>query len=154
MRTSENISNKIIVWRPSRTCIPSDFSRRANVEEIDANRGKSESGNESTSASAVFLAIDRFRIENNTQFVRASFFSPPSFLSTVGMYLYVLFLSFFLFFLLSLGNISRWFSLSLSLSLARVIFRMGKKVDSNSIGQDADRSRVIFLLNRLQTLYL
>lgn len=57
----------------------SDFSRRANVEEIDANRGKSESGNESTSASAVFLAIDRFRIENNTQFVRASFFSPPLF---------------------------------------------------------------------------
>lgn len=107
MRTSENISNKIIVWRPSRTCIPSDFSRRANVEEIDANRGKSESGNESTSASAVFLAIDRFRIENNTQFVRASFFFPLSFLSTVGMYLYVLFLSFFLFFLLSLGNISR-----------------------------------------------
>lgn len=43
---------------------------------------------------------------------------------------------------------------SLSLSLARVIFRMGKRVDSNSIGQDADRSRVIFLLNRLQTLYL
>ena len=31
---------------------------------------------------------------------------------------------------------------------------MGKRVDSNSIGQDADRSRVIFLLNRLQTLYL
>lgn len=90
-----------------------------------------------------FLAIDRFRIENNTLFVRASFFS--SFLSIVGMYL-VLFLSFS--FLFS-RDISQWFFF-----FTRVIFRMGKRVDSNSIGQDADRSRVIFLLNRLQTLYL
>ena len=153
MRTSENISNKIIVWRPSRTCIPSDFSRRANVEEIDANRGKSESGNESTSASAVFLAIDRFRIENNTQFVRASFFSPPLF----SFYRrYVSLRSFSIFFSFLSPFSREYFSVifSLPLSLARVIFRMGKRVDSNSIGQDADRSRVIFLLNRLQTLYL